>query len=215
MLLRLLCQPHELQPPLPIPPGVRFVGINSNVKHSVGGPAYGRTRCAAFMAHRMILESMRRGGATMGRELAGDPMNGYLANLDPDDYKLHFRPRLPEFMQGIDFLRVEPQVTRNDRDLTLNVQYVLTRGPRVFVERIDIEGNTRTVELYTWMTSGTFEAVWSLRFDQLTAVMDEYTETLARIEAARDAPAGELRRYPGGHFAPLVGYSEREAVRTT
>ena len=104
-LLRLLCQPHELQPPLKVPDGVRFIGINSNVKHSVGGGAYGRTRCAAFMAHRMILESMRRAGATMGRELTGDPMNGYLANLDPDDYKLHFRPRLPEFMLGSDFLR--------------------------------------------------------------------------------------------------------------
>jgi L-arabinokinase len=103
-LLRLLCQPHELQPPLKVPDGVRFVGINSNVKHSVGGGAYGRTRCAAFMAHRMILEAMRRGGATMGRELSGDPMNGYLANLDPDDYKLHFRPRLPEFMKGSEFL---------------------------------------------------------------------------------------------------------------
>ncbi|MEQ3709974.1 POTRA domain-containing protein, partial [Tateyamaria sp.] len=42
---------------------------------------------------------------------------------------------------GIDFLRVEPRVTRNDRDLTLDVELILTRGPRVFVERIDIEGN--------------------------------------------------------------------------
>jgi L-arabinokinase len=47
----LICQPHELQPPLKLPDGVRVVGINSNVKHSVGGGAYGRTRCAAFMAH--------------------------------------------------------------------------------------------------------------------------------------------------------------------
>jgi L-arabinokinase len=104
-LLRLLCQPHDLRPPLRIPDGVRFLGINSNVKHSVGGGAYGRTRCAAFMAHKIILESMRKGGATMGKELTGDPMNGNLANLDPDDYKLHFRPRLPEFMKGSGFLR--------------------------------------------------------------------------------------------------------------
>lgn len=47
---------------------------------------------------------------------------------------------------GIDFLRIEPRVTRNDRDLTLDVEYVLTRGPRVFVERIDIEGNTTTLD---------------------------------------------------------------------
>ena len=104
-LLRLVCQPHQLQPSLKLPDGIHVVGIDSNVKHSVGGPAYGRTRCAAFMAHAMILESMRRGGATVGHQLVGDPMNGYLANLDPDDYKLHFRPRLPEFMKGSDFRR--------------------------------------------------------------------------------------------------------------
>ena len=47
---------------------------------------------------------------------------------------------------GVDFMRVEPRITRNDRDLTLNVEYVITRGPRVFVERIDIEGNTTTLD---------------------------------------------------------------------
>ncbi|WP_420587167.1 outer membrane protein assembly factor BamA [Ruegeria sp.] len=48
--------------------------------------------------------------------------------------------------QGVDFLRVEPRVTRNARDLTLDVEFVLTRGPRIFVERIDIEGNTTTLD---------------------------------------------------------------------
>ncbi|WP_297773435.1 outer membrane protein assembly factor BamA [uncultured Roseovarius sp.] len=47
---------------------------------------------------------------------------------------------------GVDFLRVEPRITRNDRDLTLDVEFVLQRGPRVFVERIDIEGNTTTLD---------------------------------------------------------------------
>ena len=48
--------------------------------------------------------------------------------------------------QGIDFLRVEPRITRNDRDLTLDVEFALTKGPRIFVERIDIEGNTTTLD---------------------------------------------------------------------
>jgi outer membrane protein insertion porin family len=47
---------------------------------------------------------------------------------------------------GVDFMRVEPRIERNDRDLTLDVTYVLSRGPRVFVERIDIEGNTTTLD---------------------------------------------------------------------
>lgn len=48
--------------------------------------------------------------------------------------------------QGLDFLRVEPRISRNDRDLTLDIEFVLTKGPRVFVERIDIEGNTTTLD---------------------------------------------------------------------
>ncbi|WP_257883754.1 outer membrane protein assembly factor BamA [Roseobacter insulae] len=47
---------------------------------------------------------------------------------------------------GVDFLRVEPRVTRDDRNLALDIEYVLTRGPRIFVERIDIEGNTTTLD---------------------------------------------------------------------
>ena len=47
---------------------------------------------------------------------------------------------------GVDFLRVEPRVLRNERDLTLDVELVLSRGPRVFVERIDIEGNATTLD---------------------------------------------------------------------
>ncbi|MFC6687462.1 outer membrane protein assembly factor BamA [Jhaorihella thermophila] len=48
--------------------------------------------------------------------------------------------------QGVDFLRVEPRIKRNDRDLTLDVEFALTKGPRIFVERIDIEGNTTTLD---------------------------------------------------------------------
>lgn len=48
--------------------------------------------------------------------------------------------------KGLNFVRVEPRVTRNDRDLTLDVEFALVRGPRVFVERIDIEGNASTLD---------------------------------------------------------------------
>ena len=48
--------------------------------------------------------------------------------------------------QGFDFLRADPRVTRNDRELTLDVEFALVRGPRVFVERIDIEGNQTTLD---------------------------------------------------------------------
>jgi outer membrane protein insertion porin family len=47
---------------------------------------------------------------------------------------------------GLEFINVTPNITRNDSDLSLDVDYVLDRGPRLFVERIDIEGNTATLD---------------------------------------------------------------------
>ena len=46
--------------------------------------------------------------------------------------------------KGLNFVRVEPRITRNDRDFTLDIDFALIRGERIFVERIDIEGNTTT-----------------------------------------------------------------------
>lgn len=48
--------------------------------------------------------------------------------------------------EGLNFVRVDPRISRNDRDLTLDVEFQLTRGDRIFVERIDIEGNTTTLD---------------------------------------------------------------------
>ncbi len=48
--------------------------------------------------------------------------------------------------KGITFARVEPRITRNPQSQTLDVAFAITRGPRVFVERIDIEGNSTTLD---------------------------------------------------------------------
>ncbi|WP_245924588.1 outer membrane protein assembly factor BamA [Aliiroseovarius pelagivivens] len=47
---------------------------------------------------------------------------------------------------GLDFIRVDPRVTRDERNQLLNIELVLTRGPRIIVERIDIEGNATTLD---------------------------------------------------------------------
>jgi outer membrane protein insertion porin family len=46
--------------------------------------------------------------------------------------------------KGLNFVRVEPRTTRNERNLTLDIEFAIVRGERIFVERIDIEGNTTT-----------------------------------------------------------------------
>jgi len=48
------------------------------------------------------------------------------------------------YQAGERFLRADPRLTRNERDGVIDVELVLVRGDRVFVERIDIQGNATT-----------------------------------------------------------------------
>ncbi len=48
--------------------------------------------------------------------------------------------------EGYAFLEVRPRITKNDADLTVDIAFELVQGERVFVERIDITGNTRTLD---------------------------------------------------------------------
>lgn len=48
--------------------------------------------------------------------------------------------------KGLNFIRVDARLTRNDAEGTLDVTFAIVRGDRVFVERIDIEGNTTTLD---------------------------------------------------------------------
>ncbi|MDJ0630330.1 MAG: outer membrane protein assembly factor BamA [Rhodobacter sp.] len=87
-----------------------------------------------------------------------------LPEIDPDAYQaaIRIRPgqtytpggventiaRLERLavQSDLDFVRVEPRITRNDRTLTLDIEFAVVRGPRIFVERIDIEGNATTLD---------------------------------------------------------------------
>jgi len=46
--------------------------------------------------------------------------------------------------RGFAFVQVTPQVARHPDTATLDLQFTVGEGPRVYVERIDIQGNTRT-----------------------------------------------------------------------
>ncbi|MBI1418014.1 MAG: outer membrane protein assembly factor BamA [Limimaricola sp.] len=48
--------------------------------------------------------------------------------------------------KGLNFIKIEPKITRDDRNLTLGLTYQISRGERVFIERIDISGNTTTLD---------------------------------------------------------------------
>jgi outer membrane protein insertion porin family len=48
--------------------------------------------------------------------------------------------------RGFAFVDVRPRAQRNPETLTIDIVYELVEGARVYVERIDIEGNTRTLD---------------------------------------------------------------------
>jgi len=91
-LLALKCQPHDVLGYEAVPPGWRFVGIDSGVKHSVGGRAYAKARIGAFM------------GYAIARQLTGDAWDGYLCNLDVDSWNA-ICGEIPEELTGEEFTR--------------------------------------------------------------------------------------------------------------
>jgi len=48
--------------------------------------------------------------------------------------------------KGFAFVRVRPQADKNEQDRIIDITFDLIEGSRVFVERIDIEGNDRTLD---------------------------------------------------------------------
>jgi outer membrane protein insertion porin family len=47
-------------------------------------------------------------------------------------------------LRGFPFVDVQPQIVRDTENRKVNITFAINEAPRVFVERIDIEGNTRT-----------------------------------------------------------------------
>ena len=55
-LLALICQPAELQGSIQLPEELAVWGLDSGMRHSVGGGDYGSVRAGTFMGYRIIAE---------------------------------------------------------------------------------------------------------------------------------------------------------------
>ena len=91
-LLALLCQPAELLGTILLPADLAVWGLDSGVRHSVGGGDYGSVRVGAFMGYRIIAElsglTVEQAGDTVA---ISDPRwGGYLANLAPSEFEERF-----------------------------------------------------------------------------------------------------------------------------
>jgi len=121
-LLKLLCQPAELQGTVAIPRELAFFGIDSGIAHAVSGADYTTVRAGTFMGYRIL------------QEWAGEDFGGYLANLTPSKFEQHYASRLPVTMTGEEFIRryhrntdrvttVEPSVSYSLRQPTAHPIY--------------------------------------------------------------------------------------------
>lgn len=106
----MLCQPCQPQPLVKLPENLRLWGIDSGVRHSVAGIEYESARAATFMGYRFLCDWENL--APMLDESGALPRwvepkwNGYLANISPSRFRMHYESRLPETISGEDFTRI-------------------------------------------------------------------------------------------------------------
>ncbi len=98
-LLPIICQPDIVQKPVNIPTNIHFIGIDSGVKHEVGGASYADVRTAAFMGFEMIEKSIKN----YQKEHHSLPFSGYLCNISVSDFNRQFENILQD-ISGKDFI---------------------------------------------------------------------------------------------------------------
>jgi L-arabinokinase len=145
-LLPILCQPADVQPPVAIPPGVSFVGIDSGVRHAVSGASYTDVRVAAFMGYTIIalhegasLTDVQR--ARESGDASGLPYRGYLANVPVSVFEEKYRDRLPVKISGKSFLErydsTIDSVTQVNKNATYHV-HACARHPIYENHRVNL-----------------------------------------------------------------------------
>ena len=115
-LLALLCQPATVQETLSIPSDIAFFGIDSGIRHSVGGSDYGSVRVGAFIGLKLVSEEASK-------------QIPYLVKIAPSEWAAKYEPSLPVEISGTDFLdRHEhlDSVTSVDRSKTYSVRVPAT-----------------------------------------------------------------------------------------
>ncbi len=108
-LLPIVCQPDLIQSSISIPEDIFFLGIDSGVRHSVGGSSYSDVRCAAFMGYTMIARELGASredinNAIERHDFSQLPYKGYLCNISVAEFEMRLKNKLPISISGIDFI---------------------------------------------------------------------------------------------------------------
>ncbi|XP_010524568.1 PREDICTED: L-arabinokinase isoform X2 [Tarenaya hassleriana] len=173
-LLAMICQPAEVVGLVEIPNHIRFWGIDSGIRHSVGGADYRSVRVGAFMGRKMIksiASTMLSQSAASANGVSPDELEDegvelleaessldYLCNLSPHRYEAIYADMLPDSMLGETFIE---KYSNHDDPVTLIDQKrsYSVRAPA----RHPIYENFRVKAFKALLTSATSE-------EQLTAL---------------------------------------------
>jgi L-arabinokinase len=138
-----------------VPAELELWGIDSGVRHDVGGADYGDVRVAAFMGYRIIADL-----AALPVQQDGDGCvriddhrwRGYVANVTPSEWERAYRDQVPSTIDGRSFLhryggitdpatRVDPHRTYAVRQATAHPIY---ENHRVHLFRAVLESGAHT-----------------------------------------------------------------------
>ena len=133
-LMALLCQPGELLGTIKLPEELEVWGIDSGVRHSVGGADYEMVRAAAFMGYRIIAEAaglpVRESGIEGVVEIDDVKWKGYLANVAPDEFENSYAQHLPLKMEGCEFLKRYKGITDKVTSVKPELEYPVLAATR-------------------------------------------------------------------------------------
>ncbi|XP_011017618.1 PREDICTED: L-arabinokinase-like [Populus euphratica] len=130
-LLAMVCQPAEVLGVVDIPSHVRFWGIDSGLRHSVGGSDYGSVRIGTFMGRKIIKSTAA--GLSKGNNkddmdkdgielLNNEASLDYLCNLPPHRYEGVYVDKLPETVTGEEFIK--KYVNHEDSVTTIDPKHI-------------------------------------------------------------------------------------------
>lgn len=165
----MICQPCISLDNVKLPGGIKIWGIDSGVRHSVGGIAYEAARAACFMGYQYICDWEN---VPVTEEQQGplmrftDPMfEGYLARITPMEFRSKYEDRLPETISGAEFKKLYPKHFDPYTRVLDDVEYPVCKAVRYAVEE-----NNR-VSLFYQILSGLKDDPADLALDLLGELM--------------------------------------------
>ena len=125
--------------------------------------------------------------------------------------------------KGYAFAEVRPRVRRDSSENLVNVEFLIEEGPRVYVERININGNTRTrdevIRREIRLSEGdAFNQVLLARSERNVRALGFFgaveVNDLPGSEEDKTVIDVNVREQPTGELSFGVGYSTAEALTT-